>query len=358
MAMASLTASSSSIALLNKPFLPNRSSLSSSTSHSRLYRFSSSVRSRLPSATIRAVATEPELNETPSSDKKENGTQSVEVEQTQVFACPVCYEPLMRKGPSGINLQAIYRSGFKCGQCNKTYSSRDEYLDLTVTAGFDSFNEVKPITTELFRSPLVSFLYERGWRQNFARSGFPGPDEEFRMAEEYFKEAEGGVLVDVSCGSGLFSRKFAKSGKYSGVIALDYSENMLRQCNEFIKKDTTFDSSTNIAVVRADVSRLPFPSGSVDAVHAGAALHCWPSPTNAIAEVCRVLRSGGVFVGTTFLRYSPSTPWMIRPFQSRILQNYNYLMQDEIKDVCKTCGLTDYEDIVQDSFIMFTARKP
>ncbi|KAF3556841.1 hypothetical protein F2Q69_00017804 [Brassica cretica] len=263
-------------ALLNKSLLPNRSSLSSSTS---LYRFSSppsSVRSRFTSASIRAVALEPELNETPSSDIKE--TETVE---TQVFACPVCYEPLMRKGPSGINLQAIYRSGFKCGQCNKTYSSKDEYLDLTVTAGFDSFNEVKPITTELFRSPLVSFLYERGWRQNFARSGFPGPDEEFRMAEEYFKEAEGGVLVDVSCGSGLFSRKFAKSGKYSGVIALDYSENMLRQCNEFIKKDATFDSSTNIAVVRADVSRLPFPSGSVDAVHAGAALHCWPSPTNA-----------------------------------------------------------------------------
>lgn len=29
-----------------------------------------------------------------------------------------------------------------------------------------------------FRSPLVSFVYERGWRQNFNRSGFPGPDEE------------------------------------------------------------------------------------------------------------------------------------------------------------------------------------
>lgn len=126
MAMASLT-TSSSIALLNKSLLPNRSSsLSSSTSHSRLYRFSSSVRSRFTSASIRAVALEPvssfslslkrlkkrtlsvsiilviffqELNETPSSDIKE--TETVE---TQVFACPVCYEPLMRKGPSGINL--------------------------------------------------------------------------------------------------------------------------------------------------------------------------------------------------------------------------------------------------------------
>lgn len=59
------------------------------------------------------------------------------------------------------------------------------------------------------------------------------------MAQEYFKSAEGGLLVDVSCGSGLFSRKFAKSGTYSGVIALDFSENMLRQCYNFIKSDST-----------------------------------------------------------------------------------------------------------------------
>ena len=59
------------------------------------------------------------------------------------------------------------------------------------------------------------------------------------LFRSYFKSAEGGLLVDVSCGSGLFSRKFAKSGAYSGVIALDFSENMLRQCYDFIKSDDT-----------------------------------------------------------------------------------------------------------------------
>lgn len=63
------------------------------------------------------------------------------------------------------------------------------------------------------------------------------------MAQEYFKPAEGGVLVDVSCGSGLFSRKFAKSGAYSRVVALDFSENMLRQCFDFIKDDATILNS-------------------------------------------------------------------------------------------------------------------
>ena len=39
----------------------------------------------------------------------------------------------------------------------------------------------------------------------------------------------------------------------------------------------------NLTLVRADISRLPFVSSSVDAVHAGAALHCWPSPSTAVS---------------------------------------------------------------------------
>ncbi|KAH9329049.1 hypothetical protein KI387_001157, partial [Taxus chinensis] len=220
-----------------------------------------------------------------------------------LFACPICYEPLIRKGPPGLKVSSISRSGFQCQNCKKAYSSRDVYLDLTVTAGMTEYIETKPIRTELFRSPVVSFVYERGWRQNFARRGFPGPDEEFKMAQRYLLPAEGGLLVDVSCGSGLFSRRFVKCGHYSGVVALDFSENMLRQCYEFVKQDRSL-SAMNLALVRADVARLPFMTSSVAAVHAGAALHCWPSPSSAVAEISRILRPGGVFVATTFLSTS------------------------------------------------------
>ncbi|KAM3337146.1 putative methyltransferase, chloroplastic [Capsicum galapagoense] len=294
-----------------------------------------------------AVAVEQELR-TPVQDATED----------KLFACPICYEPLIRKGPSGFNVPAIYRSGFKCRKCNKSYSSKNLYLDLTVTSGTKEYNESKPTRTELFRSPVVSFLYERGWRQAFNQSGFPGADEEFNMAQEYFKVAEGGVLVDVSCGSGLFSRKFAKSGVYSRVIALDFSENMLRQCYDFVKADESVLSS-NLALVRADVSRLPFFSGSVDAVHAGAALHCWPSPSNAIAEINRILRSGGVFVGTTFLRVNPSTaPAILRALgQSALRTTYTFFTQEEIEDLVTTCGFVNYTSKVQGSFIMFSAQK-
>lgn len=302
---------------------------------------------KYPSSRIQAVS---DLVETVS----EAITQLKDSGEVDIFACPVCFEPLIRKGPPGFNLPAIYRSGFKCKKCNKTYSSKNIYLDLTVIAGAKEYVEAQPSRTELFRSPLVSFLYERGWRQNFNRSGFPGPDEEFDMAQEYFKPAEGGTLIDVSCGSGLFSRKFAKSGTYSKVVALDFSENMLRQSYDFIKADDTILNS-NLALVRADVSRLPFASGSIDAVHAGAALHCWPSPSNAVAEINRILRSGGVFVGTTFLR---ATPPLLRTFDQRNNGNINYLREDEIEDLIKSCGFTNYTCKIQQAFIMFSAQKP
>lgn len=41
-------------------------------------------------------------------------------------------------------------------------------------------------------------------------------------------------------------------------------------------------SYRKLILVRADISRLPFESSSLDAVHAGAALHCWPSPSAAV----------------------------------------------------------------------------
>ena len=64
---------------------------------------------------------------------------------------------------------------------------------------------------------------------------------QFEMAKTYLKPTIGGTIVDASCGSGLFSRLFVKSGLYSLVVALDFSENMLKQCNEFVKQENISD---------------------------------------------------------------------------------------------------------------------
>ena len=69
-------------------------------------------------------------------------------------------------------------------------------------------------------------------------AGFPGPDEEFELARaKLLPHAANGVLLDASCGSGLFSRRFAKSGEHGAVIALDFSDAMLRQARRFARDE-------------------------------------------------------------------------------------------------------------------------
>ena len=163
---------------------------------------------------------------------------------------------------------------------------------------------------DLFTSPSVSYAYERGWRQGFAAAGFPGADKEFDMAKEYFapvidkkrRSGQENVVVDMSCATGLFTRRFTKSGEYDRVIACDYSDSMLTEARRRIRVDSDIASSnTKLDLVRCDVAKIPFKSDSVDAFHAGAAMHCWPEIEESLKEIHRVLAPGGRYFASTFL---------------------------------------------------------
>jgi len=193
------------------------------------------------------------------------------------------------------------------------YPANKEFTDLVPTSGRVapfSLNDLQVelqdvfdsrVQTGLFRSPLTSFLYERGWRNGFRRAGFPGIRKEYKEVQAYFTPvATNGVVVDMSCGSGLMTRRLLKSGAYKRVLALDYSENMLRETlrrvrEEKIPRDT-------LDVIRADVAALPLANGSIDAMHAGAAMHCWPKLEKGLAEIRNSLKPGGRFFATTFLQ--------------------------------------------------------
>jgi hypothetical protein len=181
------------------------------------------------------------------------------------FACPICHST-----PFHLPAANPYASDCACPRCGRTFlvasssspsspaASSSAYVDLTLQSGAPPavFEQKSWVGTELFRTEAVSSIYERGWRQGFARAGFPGPQREFDLAMRYFgpvlsgaaeaSEQGGGggggggsaggrpVLVDASCGTGLFTRLFARSGEFSGVVALDYSETMLRETRRLL----------------------------------------------------------------------------------------------------------------------------
>lgn len=163
---------------------------------------------------------------------------------------------------------------------------------------------------DLFTLKSVSFAYERGWRQGFVAAGFPGADKEFELAKEYFapvidenrRLGKDKVVVDMSCATGLFTRRFAKCGEYDRVIACDYSDSMLTEARRRIRADPDLASTnTKLDLVRCDVARMPFKSDSIDALHAGAAMHCWPEIEQSLKDIHRVLTPRGRYFATTFL---------------------------------------------------------
>lgn len=278
-------------------------------------------------------------------------------------ACPICSK-------TQFPFKATPSSAAKlcCPICGRNFDANGSYVDLTVTSGFKprTYKEKMWRGTELFRQTSVSYAYERGWRQSFSWAGFPGVEREYDMAMEYLGPAQGEVLVDMSCGSGLFTRRFARSGKFKGVIAADYSESMLQQTREYLKSEATNTTTCPVLLLRADVGRLPFASGSVAAIHAGAAIHCWPSPQLALAEISRVLRPGGVFVASTFLDAAAplgqilGNDELVKPLGQigNLPGTYKWWEEAELQDLCSSVGLQGYERQRSWRFIMFRAQKP
>lgn len=291
----------------------------------------------------------------------ETDRRSVEYE----FACPICLTTEFPIEKTNIR----FSQALNCDRCARTFAADERSVDLTPTSGASArvYKQSFWGGTQIFRSPLVSFAYERGWRRSFTWAGFPGEEREFKMAMDYLQSAYGEVLVDMSCGSGLFSRRFVRSGKFSGVVAADFSESMLTQAKQFFEEDRGLDTRQYI-LLRADVGRLPFPTGSVAAIHAGAAIHCWPNPTAAAAEISRVLKPGGVFVGSTFLKVSAplgqilSNDDLVRPLNALDPMaggsNYQWWEEAELRELTAAMGLQNFQRHRTNRFIMFSVQKP
>jgi SAM-dependent methyltransferase len=98
--------------------------------------------------------------------------------------------------------------------------------------------------------------------------------------------APGLSLLDVGCGPGTITVEFAQRLAPGEVVGLDASA-------EVIAKAATFDEP-NLAFVTGDAYALPFPDDSFDIVHAHQTLQHVARPVEALREMRRVVKPGGV----------------------------------------------------------------
>jgi ubiquinone/menaquinone biosynthesis C-methylase UbiE len=167
----------------------------------------------------------------------------------------------------------------------------DGYLDLLAGSAPESTGAIQ----NFMLSGYVPKVYERWWRPAWGRlmKGPLGPDMdgERRIADELLELRPGDGVLDVACGTGNFTRAFARTVGADGlVVGIDVSETMLGKAVEDTRRAGLAGQT---AYVRGSAQSLPLLEQSFDAVCCFAAFHLFADPMVALDSMASVLTRGG-----------------------------------------------------------------
>jgi SAM-dependent methyltransferase len=201
------------------------------------------------------------------------------------------------------------------------------------------------VAQDLMVTSAVPRIYENWWRPALGRVAKgvfgPGMKDEKRIARLLMGLSPGDGVLDVACGTGNFTREFARTVGPAGlVVGIDLSETMLARA---VRDTRNAGLDDRTAYIRGDASELPFRDESFDAVCCFAALHLFANPLRALDRMTAVLNPGGRIAIFTSAR-GRSAP--LRAFEAVIQARSGMLMfeQDDIVDALRDRG---YEDVRQ-----------
>src|SRR4051812_37974578 len=133
-------------------------------------------------------------------------------------------------------------------------------------------------------------------------------------------------ILDAGCGNGRYSVHLLKTADPDAKLtAFDLSQGMLARARKRLHSD-------RVTFAAADLTKLPYRTGTFDAVVCGWVLEHLPDPRPGLRELARVLRPGGKLLlmctEDTFLGAWCSRLWHCR--------TYN---RAELREACAECGL-------------------
>ncbi len=107
-------------------------------------------------------------------------------------------------------------------------------------------------------------------------------EEEYRLLASFLAPSQSETLLDVGCGTGYFTRRFATDAVDNKVVGADIDLDMLRFA--------AGHSAHGIDFIAADAQQLPFRDGSFDLVVSVTALCFIQDEKQVLREMLRIAR--------------------------------------------------------------------
>lgn len=126
-------------------------------------------------------------------------------------------------------------------------------------------------------------------------SDFQLRELEIDTAAGYMRDGQ--RTLDVGCGLGYAVIQYAGRARVE-AHGIDYAENMIAGANELFQREKPSLKGT-VSFQHASVLELPFPDGHFDVVSSSRCLMAlldWNLQKNALLEISRVLKPGGLLV--------------------------------------------------------------
>lgn len=118
-----------------------------------------------------------------------------------------------------------------------------------------------------------------------------GALEELRSALALHSPAPRARVLELGCGSGVFTRALLAALPDTTITATDYDERLLAAAREALAPEL---AAGRVTLLRADAARLPFAARSFDLVACRCLLMHQQEPLVVVSEMFRVANTGGV----------------------------------------------------------------
>jgi len=231
---------------------------------------------------------------------------------SSVLACPRCQGSLDRR-----------ETDLHCAACQVTFAIRDGIPRMSTEA--ERADERMQAEWEAQAHAHALYIDPAFIMNSWEKAVLP------RLFDWIGAGADLGPVLDAGCGIGKLGTALVGQGRNgTRIVGFDFQATLLAEAGPGYE-----------ALVEADVHHLPFKSQSFGAAIASNSLHHFPDASQAMRELARVLRPGGVLVtyDPRFLVPLEAVKKILRKNDGAFTKDHKAFRVDEYRDLLGSSGL-------------------